>query len=150
LDVLDLLSESTNHGKVRMLSTCMARFAADNSRKSHAGVDDACEKNLETAQSALFDSHAGSVRTTKCRGSMVSLKLQKRLASSVLKCGARKIWMDPNEVRPSGRRAHLKLKFPRNTARRLATGVQRRARRDFSRTYTCHAITCSMRTRLVE
>ena len=31
---------------------------------------------------------------------MVSLKLQKRLASSVLKCGTRKIWMDPNEVRP--------------------------------------------------
>lgn len=30
---------------------------------------------------------------------MVSLKLQKRLAASVLKCGARKIWMDPNEVR---------------------------------------------------
>jgi len=30
---------------------------------------------------------------------MVSLKLQKRLAASVLKCGTRKIWMDPNEVR---------------------------------------------------
>jgi len=28
---------------------------------------------------------------------MVSLKLQKRLAASVLKCGKRKIWMDPNE-----------------------------------------------------
>merc|ERR1711943_127581 len=32
------------------------------------------------------------------RVDMVSLKLQKRLAASVLKCGARKIWMDPNEV----------------------------------------------------
>ena len=29
---------------------------------------------------------------------MVSLRLQKRLASSVLKCGKRKIWLDPNEV----------------------------------------------------
>jgi len=29
---------------------------------------------------------------------MVALKLQKRLASSVLKCGKRKIWLDPNEV----------------------------------------------------
>lgn len=29
---------------------------------------------------------------------MVSLKLQKRLAASVLNCGARKIWMDPNEI----------------------------------------------------
>jgi len=29
---------------------------------------------------------------------MVSLKLQKRLAASVLKCGQRKIWLDPNEI----------------------------------------------------
>ena len=29
---------------------------------------------------------------------MVSLKLQKRLAASVLKCGKRKIWLDPNEM----------------------------------------------------
>merc|ERR1712164_116100 len=32
------------------------------------------------------------------RGRMVSLKLQKRLAASVLNCGKRKIWLDPNEV----------------------------------------------------
>ncbi|KAJ9505054.1 hypothetical protein QJQ45_028906 [Haematococcus lacustris] len=31
-------------------------------------------------------------------GAMVSLKLQKRLAASVLKVGARKVWLDPNEV----------------------------------------------------
>ena len=35
---------------------------------------------------------------------MVSLKLQKRLAASVLNCGARKIWMDPNEVRETASR----------------------------------------------
>ncbi|EDR27493.1 60S ribosomal protein L19-1, putative [Entamoeba dispar SAW760] len=29
---------------------------------------------------------------------MVSLKLQKRLAASVLKCGNRKVWLDPNET----------------------------------------------------
>mmetsp|Transcript_770 Transcript_770/g.2500 ORF Transcript_770/g.2500 Transcript_770/m.2500 type:complete len:194 (-) Transcript_770:393-974(-) len=29
---------------------------------------------------------------------MVSLKLQKRLAASIFKCGERKIWLDPNEV----------------------------------------------------
>eukprot|EP01006_Ploeotia_vitrea_P010922 TRINITY_DN28899_c0_g1_i1.p1 TRINITY_DN28899_c0_g1~~TRINITY_DN28899_c0_g1_i1.p1 ORF type:complete len:206 (-),score=94.59 TRINITY_DN28899_c0_g1_i1:170-739(-) len=28
---------------------------------------------------------------------MVSLKLQKRLAASVMKCGQRKVWLDPNE-----------------------------------------------------
>merc|ERR1711908_100684 len=32
------------------------------------------------------------------RRKMVSVKLQKRLAASVLKCGQRKIWLDPNEV----------------------------------------------------
>jgi len=29
---------------------------------------------------------------------MVSLRLQKRLAASVLKCGKRRIWIDPNEI----------------------------------------------------
>jgi len=29
---------------------------------------------------------------------MVVLRLQKRLAASVLKCGKRKVWLDPNEV----------------------------------------------------
>ena len=29
---------------------------------------------------------------------MVSLTLQKRLAAAVLKCGRRKVWLDPNEV----------------------------------------------------
>ncbi|CAN1828647.1 60S ribosomal protein L19 (Fragment) [Linum perenne] len=29
---------------------------------------------------------------------MVSLKLQKRLSASVLKCGQGKVWLDPNEV----------------------------------------------------
>lgn len=27
-----------------------------------------------------------------------SLKLQKRLAASVLKCGKGKVWLDPNEI----------------------------------------------------
>ena len=30
--------------------------------------------------------------------STVNLRLQKRLAASVLKCGKRKIWLDPNEI----------------------------------------------------
>lgn len=29
---------------------------------------------------------------------MVNLRLQKRLAASVLKCGKRKVWLDPNEI----------------------------------------------------
>jgi len=33
---------------------------------------------------------------------MVCLRLQKRLASSILKCGRRKIWLDPNEMNEIG------------------------------------------------
>ena len=33
---------------------------------------------------------------------MAGLRLQKRLASSVLKCGRNKVWMDPNEVSQIG------------------------------------------------
>jgi ribosomal protein L19E len=39
---------------------------------------------------------------------MVSLKLQKRLAASVLRCGHYKVWLDPNET------AHLKNCSTRN------------------------------------
>merc|ERR1711975_147412 len=45
---------------------------------------------------------------------MVSLKLQKRLAASVLKCGKRKIWLDPNEVN------EISLANPRLNIRKLA------------------------------
>merc|ERR1711907_518079 len=42
----------------------------------------------------------GVVKTTATTATvaMVSLKLQKRLAAEVLKCGKRKVWLDPNEV----------------------------------------------------
>ncbi len=33
---------------------------------------------------------------------MVSLKSQKRLASEVLKCGQKRVWIDPNEVEQVG------------------------------------------------
>lgn len=29
---------------------------------------------------------------------MVSLRLQKRLAASILKCGKNRLWLDPNEA----------------------------------------------------
>lgn len=38
-----------------------------------------------------------AIRSMSC-ALQVSLKLQKRLAASVLKCGKGKIWLDPNEV----------------------------------------------------
>jgi hypothetical protein len=34
----------------------------------------------------------------KKKDKMVSLRLQKRLAASVLKCGKNKVWLDPNEI----------------------------------------------------
>ena len=36
-------------------------------------------------------------KSTHQSSKMVSLKLQKRLAASVLKCGRGKVWLDPNE-----------------------------------------------------
>ncbi|KAK8798825.1 hypothetical protein WA158_007909 [Blastocystis sp. Blastoise] len=44
---------------------------------------------------------------------MVSLKIQKRLAAAVLKCGKRKIWMDPNEI------SEISLANSRQNVRRL-------------------------------
>ena len=44
---------------------------------------------------------------------MVSLKLQKRLAASVLKCGQRKIWLDPNEVNEISMANSRKSTLPR-------------------------------------
>merc|ERR1712083_311209 len=38
------------------------------------------------------------VRSRKPLYKMSSLKLQKRLASSVMKCGKNKVWLDPNEI----------------------------------------------------
>ncbi|PWA63114.1 60S ribosomal protein L19 [Artemisia annua] len=41
---------------------------------------------------------------------MVSLKLQKRLAASVLKCGRGNVWLDPNEgneISMANSRMHL-------------------------------------------
>ena len=47
----------------------------------------------------------------------VSLLLQKRLAASVLKCGKRKIWLDPNEVN--------EISMANSSARRLGEPAQR-------------------------
>jgi hypothetical protein len=40
----------------------------------------------------------GTSKAAAAAAEMVSLKLQKRLAASVLKCGKGKVWLDPNEV----------------------------------------------------
>merc|ERR1712100_596721 len=40
----------------------------------------------------------GKRRSKRRTTTMVSLKLQKRLAAEVLKCGKGKVWLDPNEV----------------------------------------------------
>lgn len=52
-------------------------------------------KNSERPGRPLFSAVAAVVSQ---HAAMVSLKLQKRLAASVLKCGVRKVWLDPNEV----------------------------------------------------
>ena len=49
---------------------------------------------------------------------MVSLKLQKRLAASVLQCGLRKVWLDPNEVN------EISMANSRAAPLRLSTSVE--------------------------
>jgi hypothetical protein len=67
------------------------KIAAERDRKGGSGSASRC---------AVHDAyHTLHSRLIKAPHVMVSLKLQKRLAASVLNCGARKIWMDPNEVR---------------------------------------------------
>ena len=52
----------------------------------------------------LFSEHPGTfqpllfIDTLSLYLSLSTLRLQKRLAASVLKCGQRKIWLDPNET----------------------------------------------------
>jgi len=40
-----------------------------------------------------------------------NLRLQKRLASSVMKCGKRKVWLDPNEINEIANANSSKLSF---------------------------------------
>merc|ERR1712151_1262892 len=49
----------------------------------------------------------------KSNTKMVSLKVQKRLASAVLKCGKRRLWLDPNEC------SEIKLATSRRTMKKL-------------------------------
>ena len=45
----------------------------------------------------LFDGRISHNVELTCLYFISTLRLQKRLASVVLKCGKRKIWLDPNE-----------------------------------------------------
>ncbi|KYM83453.1 60S ribosomal protein L19 [Atta colombica] len=42
---------------------------------------------------------------------MSSLKLQKRLAASVMRCGKKKVWLDPNEINEIANTNSSKLRF---------------------------------------
>ncbi|URD72028.1 Pumilio [Musa troglodytarum] len=54
--------------------------------------------NSRAAPSVLSFSYSEAKKGVERQRTMVSLKLQKRLAASVLKCGRGKLWLDPNEV----------------------------------------------------
>lgn len=43
---------------------------------------------------------------------MLSLKLQKRLAASVMECGRNKVWLDPNEINEISMANSSKLSRP--------------------------------------
>merc|ERR1712224_1120255 len=46
--------------------------------------------------------HLGLDELSSQSAAMSSLKLQKRLAASVMKCGRNKVWLDPNEISEIG------------------------------------------------
>ena len=75
-----------------MLKACTAIFESE---QTHAQTS---EKEIRDrlGTGARAESHLYLLQLSS---SMVSLKLQKRLAASILNCGKRKIWLDPNEVR---------------------------------------------------
>lgn len=54
-----------------------------------------------------------------------SLKLQKRLAASVMKCGKKKVWLDPNEINEIGNTNSRKFFIfkPENLLVTIALGV---------------------------
>mmetsp|Transcript_23081 Transcript_23081/g.3799 ORF Transcript_23081/g.3799 Transcript_23081/m.3799 type:complete len:159 (+) Transcript_23081:29-505(+) len=62
---------------------------------------------------------------------MVTLRLQKRLASSVLNCGKRRIWMDPNETNEislANSRKNVKKLVKDGFIMRKPTSIHSRAR----------------------
>jgi hypothetical protein len=69
---------------------------------------------------ALYYAWGGRLRRAVAMG--ISLKLQKRLAASVLNCGVRKVWMDPNECN------EISMANSRACPRAPATGVPKRLR----------------------
>jgi len=62
---------------------------------------------------------------------MVSLTLQKRLAASVLKCGKRKVWLDPNEINEihnANSRANVRKIIKDGYVLKMKTAVHTRSR----------------------
>lgn len=62
---------------------------------------------------------------------MVSLKLQKRLAASVLNCGKRKVWLDPNEgseISMANSRQNIRKLFRDGFIMRKPTVIHSRSR----------------------
>jgi len=62
---------------------------------------------------------------------MVTLRLQKRLAASVLKCGKRKVWIDPSEVGEvalANSRANIKKQIKDGNVMKLPYKVHSRSR----------------------
>ena len=55
-------------------------------------------KSIKEINSTFFLSIFSVYKWLNTRSTMSSLKLQKRLAASVMKCGKKKVWLDPNEI----------------------------------------------------
>jgi Ribosomal protein L19e len=70
---------------------------------SHPALASAAEENDDLAAIVAqtppsFPPHVSETSESSQQRTMVSLKLQKRLAAAVLECGRNKVWLDPNEI----------------------------------------------------
>jgi hypothetical protein len=74
-----------------------AAIAGRNPRLPQSREQGGSTGNCQTRRSAL-PSHPRRARSAPLAPAMLSLKLQKRLAASVLECGRNKVWLDPNEI----------------------------------------------------
>lgn len=86
------------------VSTCLSYFQCGRRRRrytisiqfSHTLCSDTIKRGIVQILATCSQGVAHILSLVSCI--MTSLKLQKRLAASVLGCGKNKVWLDPNEV----------------------------------------------------
>ncbi|KAL4272578.1 hypothetical protein GQ457_13G024180 [Hibiscus cannabinus] len=91
---VDLLCSASNPCQGIHINNINLQYAGP--RDDNLPFSSNCRNAKPLGFPTLSDTRKRGRRESKT--TMVSLKLQKRLAASVLKCGRGKVWLDPNEI----------------------------------------------------